>query len=67
MLDMPREVCLSLYNSNGHKIETLLNGIIDAGQHNVLWMNKEELQGMVYLNMQSGRCVKMKTIILSAD
>ncbi|MBN1187566.1 MAG: hypothetical protein JXB49_35150 [Bacteroidales bacterium] len=64
MLDMPREVCLLIYNSNGYKVETLIDDYIDAGQHNILWMNKKELQEMFYLNMKLGSSVKMQTISL---
>lgn len=61
---MPSEIYLSVFNSFGLKIDTLLDGYVDVGEHDIVWTHEELFKNESYINMQMGKMNKMQRIVL---
>ena len=56
---------VSVYDLNGILIETLSNGYLDAGNHQVIWNAGTHPSGMYFVRMQSGHFDKtIKTMLI---
>ncbi|MCF7918282.1 MAG: T9SS type A sorting domain-containing protein [Candidatus Cloacimonetes bacterium] len=60
---------LSIYNIRGQKVITLINGLISAGDHSVIWKglddNGRQVSGGVYLvRMQTAGDTQIKKVVL---
>lgn len=52
-VDQPMDVNLSVYDINGRLMQTLKNGMVNAGQHEVIWDGKEVSAGIYIVRMQT--------------
>lgn len=48
-------VTIKIYNITGQEIETLVNGIVPAGQHELHWIAKNLTSGVYLCKMQAGK------------
>ncbi|MDP8211410.1 MAG: FlgD immunoglobulin-like domain containing protein [Candidatus Stygibacter australis] len=60
---------LTIYNAKGQKVKTLVNGILPAGQHTVVWNGKDDKNnsvssGIYFYKMQSREYQDMRKMIL---
>jgi hypothetical protein len=53
-LPKPGNVILKVFNTSGQEIETLVNGYIPAGEHQVHWTIKNLPRGIYYCRLQTG-------------
>jgi hypothetical protein len=70
--DVPREaaVMLSIYNIQGQKVRTLLDGVAPAGRHSVTWDGRDSngqpvAAGVYFCEMQSGVFVSTHKVMIS--
>jgi hypothetical protein len=64
--DLPRteEITLNIYNLMGQKIETLVNGRMDAGHHRVQWNASSYVTGVYFCRLAVGDKVFTKRMTL---
>jgi len=63
-IDHPREIELSVYNSIGEKIRTLVSGKVSAGQHRATFTGYELPSGVYFVRLKSGEIISTKKITL---
>jgi uncharacterized protein (DUF362 family) len=56
-------VTIKLYNITGHEIETLVDGIVPAGKHELYWIAKNLTSGVYFCKMQAGKFSDTKKLI----
>ncbi len=62
-LPKSESVEIKIYNSIGQEIETLVNGTLPAGQHDVYWMPKNLSSGVYIYSMSAGNFHDAKKMI----
>ena len=62
--DFPQEVSLSLYDTEGRKIEQLLDGFKISGRHLINWFRRDLPNGVYILRMQVGKTIRFRKIIV---
>lgn len=55
---------LHIYDINGRLVETLVNGEMQAGDHEIVWNAGEKPSGVYFLRLQSGDFIETQKIIL---
>ena len=58
------DVKLEVYNLNGQKVATLVNGIQTAGSHVVTWDASEAASGIYFYKLSAGDHTSMKRMAL---
>lgn len=58
------QVVLEVYNLLGQRVETLVDGPLSAGRHEVPWNARDLPSGMYVYRMMSGRTVQTKSLTL---
>ena len=56
-------VTIKIYSITGQEIETLVNGIVPAGQHELHWIAKNLSGGIYFCKMQAGKFSDTKKLI----
>jgi len=57
-------VTLTIYNTLGQKIATLVNGIREAGTHNISFDGSNLISGIYFYKLESGNFVQVQKMIL---
>jgi hypothetical protein len=57
-------ISLKIYNLAGHEIETLINGFLSAGEHEITWQPKSLPSGIYFYRLQAGEFSETKKSIL---
>ena len=63
-LSIPAHVTLSVFNTRGQEIATLVDEKMSAGNHRTIWNAKEAPSGMYFLRIQTGKNSEMKKMLL---
>ncbi len=58
-------VSLNVYNINGQKIDTLVNGFQTKGQHEIVWQPKGLSSGTYFCRLQAGEYAENIKLVLS--
>lgn len=64
--DLPRagHVLLEVYDLRGRKVETLVNGVVEAGRHVSLWRPSGAPAGVYYIRMKAGEFTRTRSVVL---
>ncbi|MCU0643200.1 MAG: DUF362 domain-containing protein [bacterium] len=62
-LPHPEHVTITIYNVTGQEIETLVQGTVPAGKHELHWIAKNLPSGVYICKMQAGRFSDAKKLI----
>jgi hypothetical protein len=64
--DLPRagHVLLEVYDLRGRKVETLVDGVVEAGRHVSLWRPRGAPAGMYYIRMKAGDFTRTRSVVL---
>lgn len=57
-------VSLQVFNINGQLVETLVNGVIPAGKHEIIWNASGQPSGVYFISMVYGTSTRNHRIIL---
>jgi len=60
----PEYVKLSVYDLLGSKVQVLADGILDAGDHNVIWNAEDHNSGIYFYHLKAGDISESKSMIL---
>jgi len=68
-LRSPSNITLDIYNMRGQKITELLSGVIDAGEHSVIWdgtdsTGKPVTSGIYFYKLATDSCSKKDKMLL---
>ena len=68
-LEKTQEVNLSIYNTLGQKVNTVFNGCLESGRHNLRWSGDDNSgrrvnSGVYYCQLQTGSSLITKKMIL---
>jgi len=63
-LKEPRNVKLEIYNSQGQKLETLINDYQDAGNHLIKWNASDYSSGIYFYRLKAGNKIENKKMML---
>lgn len=55
---------MEIYDTLGRKVETLLQKVVDAGQHNLFWQAGHLPSGEYFIRLQAGKIVRTRKVIL---
>lgn len=55
---------LHVYDITGKLVETLVNGVIEPGEHKVVWNASNYSSGVYFVRLQSGKYIETQKIIL---
>ena len=55
---------LQIYDITGRLVETLVNGVTDPGDHEVVWNASNYSSGVYFVRLQSGKYIDTQKIIL---
>ena len=58
------EVSLSVYNMQGREVASLIDGIMDAGYHSVVWNADNHASGVYFVKMVAGEFVNTQKLML---
>lgn len=63
------KVELTIYNTKGQKVKTLINSSLDKGKHSIVWdgknsNNKSVSSGVYYYNVKTSKCSISKKMLL---
>ena len=58
------EVTLSIYNLKGREVASLIDGIMDAGYHSVVWNADSHSSGVYFVKMLAGEFVNTQKLML---
>ena len=58
------EVSLSIYNLKGREVASLIDGIMDAGYHSVVWNADNHSSGVYFVKMLAGEFVNTQKLML---
>ena len=58
------EVSLNIYNLQGQVVESLVNGIVNAGYHKIVWNADSNSSGVYFLKMVAGEYVTTQKLLL---
>ena len=58
------DISIQVYNIQGRVIETLVNGIMEAGYHTVTWHADDLSSGIYFVKMIGGEYVKTQKLML---
>jgi photosystem II stability/assembly factor-like uncharacterized protein len=64
--DLPKatDVTLQIYDVLGSRVETLANGLQEAGHHSITWDGKGESSGIYFYKIQAGNFAQAKMMML---
>ncbi len=57
-------IVISIYDGLGRKVEVLVDGIVDAGYHSVIWNAKDVASGVYLVRIESGDLVRVQKVML---
>ena len=57
-------VIVDIFNIKGQKVETLVNGYLQAGKHTTIWNADNRSSGIYFLRYETGSLVEIKKITL---
>lgn len=63
-LSVQQKVKLEIFNINGQKLTTLLQGVQPAGQHTVKWEGANQASGVYFYRLSAGSDVETRKMIL---
>ena len=58
------EVSLSIYNMQGREVTSLIDGIMDAGYHSVVWNADNYSSGVYFVKMVAGEYMNTQKLML---
>jgi len=63
-VEISRGVSLQIYDITGRVVETLLNGQIESGQHEILWNASQQSSGIYFVELVAGEKRDVQKMIL---
>jgi hypothetical protein len=63
-LPSPEYVTVKVFNITGEEIETLMQGEVQAGQHEIYWSANHLASGVYVYSLQAGKFRESKKMIL---
>ena len=63
-IPVDNEVTLSIYNLQGRKVATLINGNMKVGYHSVVWDANSYASGVYFVKMVAGEYLKTQKLML---
>jgi hypothetical protein len=63
-LPIEAEISIKIYNMQGREVGSLINGIVNAGYHSVVWNADGYASGMYFVTMQTNEYVKTQKLML---
>ena len=62
-MNSPGQVSLSVYNSSGMKVQTLMNGTHLSGSHNVYWKPENLPSGVYFIRLKTGQQTEAQKVL----
>jgi hypothetical protein len=63
-VNVPTFVTLKIFDLLGREVETLLNGIVDAGVHKIEWIAPQRTSGIYFAVMEAGNVHQVRKLVL---
>ena len=58
------QVSMNVYNVSGQLVDVLVEGILDAGYHNITWDASNVASGVYFVKVNSGTNVSVQKLML---
>ena len=59
-----QDVMLQVYDLQGRVVETLIDGVVEAGYHSAIWNADHQASGVYFVKMISGEYISSQKLIL---
>ncbi|MHB9028619.1 MAG: T9SS type A sorting domain-containing protein, partial [Candidatus Latescibacterota bacterium] len=64
-LNETRRVALDVYNVAGQKVDTLLNGVLRAGEHSLTWNASGRASGVYFCRLEAEGKTAVRKMVLA--